>query len=59
MDAELRGLPEERLAPTAQAALLRGLHTHPTPLAVLWLACAHLAAYGRLPDGVLHRCGNT
>lgn len=41
----------------ARQALLCAVHGHPAACCVLWLSLAHLHAWGRLPDAVLHRCG--
>ena len=43
------------VATAGRRALLRLLHRRPTEAAVLWLACAHVAAWQRLPDNVVDR----
>ena len=44
------------VTPAARRALLRLLHRWPAEAAVLWLSCAHVAAWQRVPDAVLDRC---
>ena len=43
------------VAPGGRRALLRALHRRPAEAALLWLSCAHVAAWQRLPDAVLDR----
>lgn len=46
---------ERALASAARQALLQQTAKHPVSAAVLWLTCAHLAAYTTLPSQVIHR----
>ena len=46
-----------QLAAAARAALLQTLASTPSAAATLWLAAAHAAAWGRLPDAMVHRLG--
>lgn len=48
-------MEERALGGAARQALLQQLHDHPNNAAVLWLTCAHLAAYNTLPSPVIHR----
>lgn len=48
-------LEERFLAGAARQAVLQQLHDQPVNAAVLWLTCAHLAAYNTLPLQVVHR----
>ena len=43
------------VTPAARRALLRALQRRPAEAAVLWLSCAHVAAWQRVPDSVLDR----
>jgi len=51
------GLDAAQLAAAARGALLRATAGRPALGAALWLAAAHAAAWGRLPDGALSRLG--
>lgn len=48
-------MEERALAPAARQALLQQTARYPVSTAVLWLTCAHLAAYNTLPSQVIHR----
>lgn len=50
-------MEERALGPAARQALLAQLRQQPGNAAVLWLACAHLAAYNTLPPQTVHRLG--
>lgn len=47
---------ESKADVTAGLGLLIAVHGQPGACCVLWLSLAHLHAWGRLPDAVLHRC---
>jgi hypothetical protein len=46
---------EHALGGAARQALLQQLQDQPANAAVLWVTCAHLAAYNTLPSQVIHR----
>ena len=48
-------MEERALALAARQALLQQTAKQPGTAAVLWLTCAHLAAYNTLPSQVIHR----
>lgn len=48
-------MEERALAPAARQALLHHTAKQPVTAAVLWLTCAHVAAYTTLPSHVIHR----
>lgn len=48
-------MEERALALAARQALLQQTAKQPVTAAVLWLTCAHLAAYNTLPSQVIHR----
>ena len=48
-------MEERALASAARQALLQQTARQPVPAAILWLTCAHLAAYNTLPSQVIHR----
>ena len=55
LPADALAMEERALGPAARQALLAQLHQQPGNAAVLWLACAHLAAYNTLPPQTVHR----
>ena len=50
LEADAKAVPA-----IGRRALLRVLHRRPAEAAVLWLTCAHVAAWQRLPDDILDR----
>ncbi|KAL0033603.1 hypothetical protein WJX79_007018 [Trebouxia sp. C0005] len=50
-------MAEHTLGGAARQALLQQLQDQPANAAVLWVTCAHLAAYNTLPSQVIHRLG--
>ena len=50
-------MDDRKLAQAARAALLRALHPWPCASVTLWLAAAHLAAWGHVPLTYIHRLG--
>ena len=48
-------MEERALALAARQALLQQTAKQPGTAAVLWLTCAHLAAYNTLPSQIIHR----
>ena len=46
---------EHALGGAARLAVLQQLQDQPVDAAVLWISCAHLAAYNVLPAQVIHR----
>lgn len=55
--SDVLSMPDASLQPAAREALKVALHAHPCEAATLWLAVAHVAAWQRLPDCVVHRLG--
>ena len=48
---------EKALPAAARQVLLQQMQHQPDNAAVLWLVCAHMAAYSSLPDQAVHRLG--
>ena len=55
MSADPLKMAEHALGGAARQALLQQLQDQPANAAVLWVTCAHLAAYNTLPSQVIHR----
>ena len=56
--AEVVKLDDRQLAQGARKMLRSALQHFPQQAAVFWLAAAHLAAYGELPQAHIHRLGH-